>query len=97
MIDGDVIRKNADDDHVVAHEHSSRHRDEILRSELCGCLYCLRVFSPGEIGEWIDEDEAANIGTTAICPHCGIDSVIGSMSGFPIEKEFLRRMKKHWF
>jgi acetone carboxylase gamma subunit len=37
------------------------------------------------------------MGTTALCPYCGIDSVIGDKSGFPITKEFLEKMYQHWF
>ena len=70
-----------------AHKHSSRHREEILASEVCGCFYCLATFPPGEIEDWIDEKK--RVGETAICPRCGIDSVIGSQSGFPITPEFL--------
>jgi hypothetical protein len=80
---------------VAAHRHSSNHRNEIMASEQCGCFYCLSIFSPGEITEWIDEvDEVC---TTAICPHCGIDAVIGSRSGYPVSKEFLGAMRKQWF
>ncbi len=60
-----------------------------------GCFYCLRIFSPAEIVEWVDEVD--RVGTTAICPHCGIDSVIGSLSGDPITREFLGAMHKQWF
>ena len=41
--------------------------------------------------EWIDDDN------TALCPKCGIDSVIGTKSGYPITKEFLGQMQAHWF
>lgn len=75
----------------LAHGHSSNHREEIERSELCGCFYCEKVFSPAEIGEWIDG------GKTAMCPRCGIDSVIGSASGFQLTKEFLHGMCDYWF
>jgi hypothetical protein len=34
---------------------------------------------------------------TALCPKCGIDSVIGSVSGYPIERGFLKKMHDHWF
>ncbi|MCI0692569.1 cytoplasmic protein [candidate division KSB1 bacterium] len=78
-------------DHIRAHKHCSRHRKEILASENCGCFYCLRIFPPAEIEDWIDDDD------TALCPKCGIDSVIGSQSGFPITKRFLRKMHDHWF
>ncbi len=34
---------------------------------------------------------------TAICPRCGIDSVIGDKSGFALTPTFLAEMKKAWF
>jgi len=49
------------------------------RSELCGCFYCLAMFPPSQVSEWIDEVD--DIGTTAMCPKRGIDSVIGAASG----------------
>jgi len=49
------------------------------------------VFLPNEIQDWTDD------GDTALCPKCGIDSVIGSVSGYPIQREFLSKMHNHWF
>ena len=82
-------------DHIRAHRHSSRHREEVLTSERCGCFYCRVIFEPEEIKDWIDEWEG--VGHTALCPYCAIDSVIGSESGYPITEEFLTRMYAHWF
>jgi hypothetical protein len=82
-------------DYIRAHRHCIRHREEILASERCGCFYCGAIFPPSEIYRWVDGWEG--IGQTALCPQCGIDSVIGSESGYPIESEFLERMKSHWF
>ena len=79
-----------------AYSHSSNHRDEIKNSLTCGCFYCTSTFSPKAIEEWIDEDDEG-IGQTALCPECGIDSVIGDKSGYPITKDFLSEMKRHWF
>ena len=79
-----------------AHNHSSNHRAEIETSELCGCFYCCATFSSNEIKEWVDENKEG-IGQTALCPHCGIDSVIGSKSGFPMLPEFLKELNKYWF
>ncbi|HEY4592684.1 MAG TPA: hypothetical protein VIJ61_09775 [Thermoanaerobaculia bacterium] len=79
-----------------AHLHSSQHRAEIGESSLCGCFYCCSTFPPSEIEEWVDKN-AAGEGQTALCPRCGIDSVIGDRSGFPVTKEFLEKMKAHWF
>ena len=83
-------------DYTQAHKHSSLHRQELLNSDNCGCFYCLSIFKPNKIEEWIDEDND-NIGQTALCPKCGIDSIIGSKSGFPITKDFLNKMKTYWF
>jgi hypothetical protein len=79
-----------------AHQHSNRHRENLLRSTLCGCFYCCETFSPQAIHEWIDTDESG-VGQTALCPKCGIDSVLGDASGFPIERSFLERMNARWF
>ena len=82
-------------DHIRAHAHSASHRQEVEASTLCGCFYCLETFPPGSITEWTDA--VADVGTTAICPRCGIDSVIASESGYPITRDFLARMRSHWF
>lgn len=75
-----------------AHEKSARHKDELLKSALCGCFYCCNTFEPSEITEWI-EDMGRE---TAICPKCGIDSVLGDE--FPVQDHvFLKSMKKIWF
>ena len=79
-----------------AHNHSSRHRDEILASTLCGCFYCKQVFPPSEIEDWVDETEDG-VGQTALCPRCGIDSLIGDKSGFEISERFMAEMYRYWF
>ena len=67
-----VIKMEIDKEDIIkAHDHSSNHYDEIITSEICGCFYCQETYKPSEIIEWIDD------GTCAICPKCGIDSVIG--------------------
>ncbi len=82
--------------HITAHKHSIFHKKEILQSDYCGCFYCREIYSPAEIKEWTDTSKPEGE-HTALCPHCGIDSVIGSSSGFPITKEFLEQMNSHWF
>jgi len=76
---------------VAAHGHSSNHRDELLGSDSCGCFYCLEIYHPNEIVDWTDN------GQCAICPKCGNESVIGSTSGYPLTRDFLKEMHKHWF
>ena len=79
-----------------AHDHSSGHRVEVLASELCACFYCLAMYPPSNIVEWIGDSESG-IGQTAICPKCGVDSVLGDKAGFPLTREFLAKMQRHWF
>ena len=89
------------EDIIAAHRYSSNHRESVLASDVCGCFYCLSIFSPSEIEDWVDarEDETniSEKGQTALCPRCGIDSVLGSASGYPITREFLQKMNDHWF
>lgn len=81
-------------DVVNAHAHSIDHRHLLAQSERCGCFHCLAVFTPDAITRWTDEVNGE--GVTALCPRCGIDSVIGTASGFPVERGFLGRMRQHW-
>lgn len=84
---------NEGDDIIRAHEYSSNHRSSIMEDKLCGCFYCLKIFLPPEISEWAKDARDK----TAICPYCGIDSVIGESSGFPITVNFLKKMHDYWF
>jgi len=80
----------------LAHKKSFINKEEILSSDTCGCFFCQAVFLPNEVEEWIEED--ISLGDTAQCPKCGIDSVIGSKSGFPInDPAFLIKMRGCYF
>ena len=78
--------------YVEAHKFSAHHREMLEKDSLCGCFSCLEIFYPSEIDTWYDDR-----GETAACPYCGIDSVIGESSGYPVTKEFLKMMKNYWF
>ncbi|MEX2366520.1 MAG: cytoplasmic protein [Pseudohongiellaceae bacterium] len=93
---------NSETDIIAAHTHSAGHREEIERSDQCGCFFCLEIFSPKAIDDWIQENpdnkpDAKLTGETAICPNCSVDAVIGSASGYPITRDFLEQMHQHWF
>lgn len=72
-----------------AFKRASRHRAEIESSERCGCFSCFRTFEPAAITRWIDGDQ------TALCPKCGIDTVIGSATMHGLNDTFLRRLHLH--
>lgn len=80
----------------AAHDRSSNHRAEVLASVECGCFCCCQTFGPTEITEWTDDD-ADGQGQTAICPRCGVDSVIGRKSRIDISQDFLIQMSEYWF
>lgn len=83
-------------DIIEAHSQCSNHRESLSRVGRCGCFYCCAEFSPGEILDWVDPiSDDMQAGTTALCPKCGIDSVIPLEPG--MDGRFLQRMKAHWF
>ena len=89
------MSKYSDVELEAAHAHSSAHRDELARSEKCACFYCCKSFSPAEIEDWTcGRDGAAN---AALCPKCGIDSVLGDASSLTLDAEFLEAMHARWF
>jgi len=79
-------------DIIVAHEYCKNNQESLQGDSVCGCFYCLKIFSPAKITDWITDKK-----DTALCPYCGIDSVIGESSGYPITEEFLEKMQKYWF
>jgi uncharacterized protein (DUF2235 family) len=77
---------------VDAHVHAAGHRAELEASSKAGCFYCCEDFTPAAIKDWVDNDDCA------LCPCCGIDSVIGDASGLPVaDKKFLKEMNEFWF
>ena len=90
----DEIENERKPNFIIAHDHSKNNRQEISQSEKCGCFYCLAVFMPESIKKWTDDETQAS---TALCPYCGVDSVIGDNSGFEITEKQLEQMHKYWF
>lgn len=82
------------DDIKSAAEHTTNNRDELEKSKYAGCYYCLNIFKPIQIWEWIYEGTADEF---PMCPRCGIDSVYGDASSYPVNREFLVKMNKYWF
>jgi len=72
------------------HRHTRANRIELEASEVCGCIACERIYFPSEVVRWLEDG-------TALCPHCGVDAVVGSASGIPIMPGVLRRAHERWF
>jgi hypothetical protein len=75
---------------LTAHKGCTNNRQALLEAGSGACFFCLEEFAADEIAEWVDRD------STALCPRCGIDSVL-SVSGQAADKDFLRRMREYWF
>lgn len=88
---------NARKEVMDAHNHCMRNKEEVLGSESCGCFGCLKIMKPTDI-EWFYEEaeKDGQILSTAFCPYCKADTVIGSNSGYPITPEFLKEMNDYW-
>jgi hypothetical protein len=82
------------------HKFCTRNRELIAKSTLCGCFYCLAIFSPEEIVDWVDWPDGAvdqlAEGGTALCPRCGIDSVLPNPP-VAVDPQLLADMKEAWF
>lgn len=78
---------------VLAHQNCRCNRTQLRKSDMCGCFQCGEIFKPSHLlsEDWTDDGE------TALCPFCGMDSVIGDAAGFPISDKFLDEMKVHRF
>ena len=82
------------------HRFSRQHRDLLARSSQAGCFYCLTIFDPAKIVDWVDGPASVSgdtsEGVTALCPRCGIDAVLPS-AVVDLDAELLADMHRHWF
>lgn len=75
---------------IDAHRHTMRNRAEIEASNMCACFDCGKTFPSCVVTAFIDD------GQTAMCPHCGMDTVIGDASGISLDENFLKAMRRRW-
>jgi len=74
------------------HKHSSCNREELSKVNKCGCFFCLKIFDPKEITQWLKDDN----GDTAMCPYCMIDSVIAESDEYELNEKLLQEMYDYW-
>lgn len=77
----------------VAHGWCTGNESSIVSAERCGCFHCGEVFQAAEINEWIGD----RTGRTAICPRCGVDSVLPGTRPEFLDPAFLAAMNRRWF
>jgi hypothetical protein len=76
-----------DQELVDLHKKCRKHRAELESSTIAGCFYCCRTFDPATIKEWLCK------GQDALCPLCGIDSVLAGV----LDTAVLKEMHIRWF
>ncbi len=77
------------------HRSAFRNEKQIMNSRICGCFYCGSILKHEDIVEWLDDDGRGD--HTAVCPKCGVDSVIGDDCGVRITPPFLDLMYLEYF
>lgn len=71
---------------IDLHSHSFKNKETLRQKSVAGCFCCCKVFPTSAIKEYTDE------GDTAICPNCGIDSVLDEVG-----ENLLFQMNQRWF
>ena len=80
---------------TAVYSHSMRNEESILKSDFCGCFHCISIFPVADVKSsamMVEKDGCK----TAICPICGIDSVLGDAS-VEISAEILEMMNEYYF
>ena len=79
----------------AVYSHSIRNEESIRKSNLCGCFHCISIFPVADVksSEMLFEKDGFK---TAICPICGIDSVLGDVS-VEISAELLEALNEYYF
>lgn len=77
------------------HRYCNFNRDLIKKSKKCYCFYCKNTIDAEDMlkptVQYIDG------GRTAICPKCGIDSILPDAIDEEITKEIINDMYEYWF
>lgn len=76
----------------MLHRKSIGNKARLADAKHCGCFFCLSHFAMAELEYCDDEDDQ-----TAVCPRCGIDSVIGEYEDQRVPDDLLKAMKERYF
>ena len=80
------------------HNYSGWHEESVKNSNRCGCFSCLTMFPSSEVLDWITEPENCprGPGKTAICPKCGVDTVLPESEHYHLDIDLLKKMNQKW-
>jgi uncharacterized Zn-finger protein len=75
-----------------AHKYTHDNGYLLFAKQDCVCIYCGERFNSSDIVEHYLSDTGQ-----AACPYCGIDAVIGEVSGFKLTDKFIEAMYEYFF
>ena len=73
-----------------AHKYTNENYKMLQHEQNCRCIYCRKEFSSLRIDEYTGDN-------TALCPMCGIDAVIGELSGYKFDDDEALMMHTFFF
>ncbi len=66
-------------------------RQALVKSDQAGCYYCLTIYAASEVVRFLPSED------TALCPYCGIDSVLADQSPYELNAQTLKELHEYWF
>lgn len=76
------------------YQRSKNNDGEILNSDVCSCFFCRQTYSARDVCDWVSDDEG---NMNAICPVCGMDSVIGDRKEGRLDHDTLKALNLRYF
>lgn len=73
------------------HAYSSHNRELVARSRKCYCFYCQSVSEAEQVTRYFEDEQ------TALCPNCGIDSILPDGIDEPLDESIISQMHDYWF
>lgn len=73
------------------HAYSSHNRALVEGARQCHCFYCQATVDASEVVDYSDN------GQTAICPKCGIDSILPDSIEETLNADTIAEMNEYWF
>lgn len=68
--------------------------DRVKRAGQCGCFHCMNRFPAAEVQRFLPEKDG---GSTALCPRCGVDSVLSDQDTAALTDELIAEMNRRFF
>lgn len=72
---------------------TSTHNSERIQSSVkCACYNCGKTFLSARVVDYVEDAW----GSSGICPHCGLTTVIGDAQEFDLTPALRLRLRAHW-